>query len=168
MNPLQIFGRTLLQILSKGKTIMKKTTITIALMVLFVSLAFGQEKMTVEQTLTKMEQEVADALVKGDTSVFDKYFDAKAAITDPGGMLMDKTQAAALLRSGDLKFESLKVEDVKVKLFGNTAIVTYRTTDKGIYKGQPINGQAQWTDTVVKMNGKWLIVATQGTPIMSQ
>ena len=147
---------------------MKKFTISIALMLLFASLAFGQKKMTVEETITKMEQEIADAVVKGDTTAFDKYFDANASITDPGGMLMNKTQTIALFKSGDLKFVSMKVDDVKVRLFGNTAIVTYRTTGKGSFKGQPINDQTQWTDTFVKTGGKWLIVATHGTPIMPQ
>src|SRR5215210_2512762 len=147
---------------------MKKITISIALILLVASLAFGQKKMTVEQTLTKIEQDMSDAVVKGDTTVFDKYLDAQAAITDPGGMLLDKTRTIALFKSGDLKFESTKVDNVKVRLFGGTAIVTYRTTDKGTFKGQPINGQTQWTDTFVKTGGKWLVVATQGTPIMPQ
>ncbi len=144
---------------------MKKLFIAITFMMLFGSLAYGQ-KMTVEQSLMKMEQEISDAIVKGDTSVFDKYAADNAVLTDPGGMFMNKAQVIALFKSGDLKFESSKIDEMKVQMFGKTAIVTYRTTDKGSFKGKDISGQVRWTDTFVKMGSNWMMVASQGTPIM--
>lgn len=145
---------------------MRKIIIFIALMLLISAAGFGQAKMTVEQTLTKIEKDVADGLVKGDASVFEKYFAATAIITDPGGMMMTRAESITLVKSGDLKFETLTVEDVKVQLYGNTAIVTYRSVDKGTFKGQAFGGKSRWTDAFVKIKGKWLIVAAQGTPIM--
>jgi len=140
----------------------------IAFTILLGSFAYGQKKMTVEQTLMNMEQEMTDALVKGDMSVFEKYAADNSAFTDPGGMLMNKAQTMASFKSGDLKIESSKNDDMKVQMFGNTAIVTYRTTDKGMYKGRDISGQYRWTDVFVKMGSKWMMVASQGTPIMQQ
>ena len=147
---------------------MKKLFMVIAFTILLGSLAYGQKKMTVEQTLMNMEQEMTDALVKGDMSVFEKYAADNSAFTDPGGMLMNKAQTMASFKSGDLMIESSKNDDMKVQMFGNTAIVTYRTTDKGMYKGRDISGQYRWTDVFVKMSGKWKMVASQGTPIMQQ
>ena len=147
---------------------MKKLFMVIAFTILLGSLAYGQKKMTVEQTLMNMEQEMTDAIVKNDTSVFEKYAADNATFTDPGGMLMNKAQTMASFKSGDLKIESSKNDDMKVQMFGNTAIVTYRTTDKGMYKGRDISGQYRWTDVFVKMSGKWKMVASQGTPIMQQ
>ena len=147
---------------------MKKLFMVIAFTILLGSFAYGQKKMTVEQTLMNMEQEMTDALVKGDMSVFEKYAADNSAFTDPGGMLMNKAQTMASFKSGDLKIESSKNDDMKVQMFGNTAIVTYRTTDKGMYKGRDISGQYRWTDVFVKMGSKWMMVASQGTPIMQQ
>lgn len=144
---------------------MKKIIIFTALMLLFSAAAFGQ-KMTVEQTLEKIERDVAAALVKGDTAIFTTYFDENAVVTDPGGMMMTRAESIAIFKSGDLKFETMTVDDVKVRLYGNTAIVTYRSTDKGTFKGEAFTGKTRWTDTFVKIKGKWLIVAAQGTPIM--
>jgi len=146
---------------------MKKLFIAIALMMLFGSLAYGQ-KMTVEQTLMNMEQEISDALVKGDTSFLDKYTADSAVLTNPGGMFLNKAQAIAAFKSGDIKLESSKNDDMKVQVFGKTAIVTYRSTDKGRFMGKDFSGQARWTETFVKMKGKWMLVASQGTPIMPQ
>ena len=144
---------------------MKKLFIAFAFMMLFGSLAYGQ-KMTTEKTLMKMEQEMADAIVKGDTSVWDKYSADNSVFTDPGGMLMNKAQSMAMFKSGDLKIESTKMDDMKVQMFGNTAIVTYRSTDKGMYKGKDISGEYRWTDVFAKVGGKWKLIAGQGTPVM--
>jgi len=146
---------------------MKRLFIAIALMMLFGPLAYGQ-KMTTEQTLMKMEQEMADAIVKGDMSVYDKYSAANSVFTDPGGMMMTKAQSLAMFKSGDLKLESTKIDGMKVQMFGNTAIVTYTSMDKGTYKGRDISGEYRWTDVFAKVGGKWKLIAGQGTPIMKQ
>jgi hypothetical protein len=147
---------------------MKKLFIAIALMIILGSLAYGQKKMTVEQTIMKMEQEMTDAFIKGDVSVFDKYTVENTTFTDPGGMLMNKAQLTAMFKSGDLKLESSKIDGMKVQMFGDTAVATYTTMDKGMFKGRDISGQYRWTDVFVKMGSKWKLVASQGTPVMQQ
>jgi hypothetical protein len=47
-------------------------------------------------------------------------------------------------------------------------VVTYGTTDKGSYKGKDISGNYRWTDVFVKRNGRWQIVAGQGTRVAQQ
>jgi hypothetical protein len=148
---------------------MKKLLIAIALITLTASASFGQKKTNGDdQTLMKMEQEMSDAVTKGDTAVLDKYIAENASLTDPGGMMSNKAQFIAMLKSGDLKIQSTKIEDMKVQMFDNTAVVTYRTADKGTFKGTDITGNYRWTDVFVKSNGKWRLVAGHGTPIMQQ
>jgi len=129
------------------------------------SVSFGQ-KMTTEQTLMKMEQEMADAIVKNDTSVWDKYSADTSVFTDPGGMLMTKAEGIAMFKAGDLKVESTKISDMKVQTYGKTAIVTYKTDDKLTWKGKDMSGEYRWTDVFSKMGGKWKLVASQGTRVM--
>jgi ketosteroid isomerase-like protein len=81
---------------------------------------------------------------------------------------VDKTRIIADLKSGDLKFESSKLEDMKVHVYGNAAIVTYATTDKGAYKGKDISGRYRWTDVFIKRGGNWQLVAGHGTRITKQ
>ena len=144
---------------------MKNLCLVFALMMLFGSLAYGQ-KMTTEQALMKMEQEMTDGIVKGDASAWANYADAKSVFTDPGGMMATKAQTLAMFKSGDLKLESSKLDNMKVQMFGNTAIVTYTSMDKGTMKGKDITGEYRWMDVFVKMGGKWKLVAGQGTPVM--
>jgi ketosteroid isomerase-like protein len=54
---------------------------------------------------------------------------------------------------------------MKVRVYGDMAVATYGSTDKGSYKGKDISGRFRWTDVFVKRNGRWEIVAGQGTRI---
>ncbi len=151
---------------------MKKLFILFALMIVAAMSAAAQKnammpKETTEQTLMRMENEISEGLVKGDVSAFDKYVSDKAAIVDPMGGYFTKASAIQLFKSGDIKFTSLTPSEMKVTMFGpNTAVVTFISTDKGSYKGMPIDGKTRWVDTFVKMDGKWWCIATAGTAIM--
>ncbi|PYU38910.1 MAG: hypothetical protein DMG54_28710 [Acidobacteria bacterium] len=56
----------------------------------------------------------------------------------------------------------LQYEDVKVTVFGDTAIATGGFSGKGTdASGKPLNARERWTDTWVKMpNGKWQCVTS--------
>jgi len=144
---------------------MKHVFLAVAFIALFGTFAYGQ-KVTTEQSLMKMEQEMADALVKNDVSVWDKYSADNSVFTDPGGMVMNKAETMAMFKSGDLKIESTKIGDMKVAMYGDTAIVTYKTTDKLTVKGKDMSGEYRWTDVFAKVGGKWKLVAGQGTRVM--
>jgi ketosteroid isomerase-like protein len=122
----------------------------------------------VEQNLMQMEQELADAIIKGDAAPFERALADTFNFTAPDGGTQNKTQFLADLRSGALKMESTKNDDMKVQVYGDAAVVTYRSTDKGKYKDFDISGQYRWTDVFVKQKGHWQLVSTHGTRIMQQ
>lgn len=121
-----------------------------------------------EQAIKQIEQELLDALLKGDASANERYQADTYVFTAPDGTVMNKAKGIADIKSGDLKFESSKMDDIKVQVYGNTAVVTCRTTDKGKYKDMDLSGQYRWTDTFAKTNGRWQLVAGHGTKIMQQ
>lgn len=57
---------------------------------------------------------------------------------------------------------------MKIRVYGNAAIATYRTTDKLIVDGQTLNLRVRWTDTAIKVKGKWLFAAASGVPEPAQ
>lgn len=118
--------------------------------------------------IKQIEQELLDALLKGDASANERYQADNYVFTAPDGTVMNKAKGIADIKSGDLKFESSKMDDIKVQVHGHTAVVTCRTTDKGKYKDIDLSGQYRWTDTFAKTNGRWLLVAGHGTKIMQQ
>ena len=118
-----------------------------------------------EAALIKMERQATAALLKRDVAAFGAIFAEDAVFTGPDGMVQTKSQLLADVKSGDLIIEASEISDPKVRVFGESAIVTYSTTDKGKYKGRDISGRYRWTDVFVRRGGKWQIVAGQGTPI---
>jgi hypothetical protein len=147
---------------------MKRILFIVALTIATSSICIAQANSDVEKTLMNIEQELTNALLKGDASVFERYFADTFIFTDPGGTLGYKAQMIASMKAGDFKFESSKIDSMKVQVYGNTAVVTYRTTDKGMIKDFDVSGQYRWTDVFVKLNDRWQIVAGQGTPIAQQ
>lgn len=118
-----------------------------------------------EAVLMKIERDAAAALMKKDLAGFAGVFSEDAVFTGPDGAVQTKAQLLADLKSGSLVIESTVISDMKVRVFGEAAVVTYTTTDKGKYKGRDISGRYRWTDTFVRRGGTWQVVAGQGTPI---
>jgi len=159
----------------------KQMPFVLALWLVVTPLAYGQtpEKKpgpapasksadaSVEQTLTKIEHDATAAILKRDFAAFGKFLADDAVITTPDGSMRTKAQVLAELKSGDLVLESSAISDLKVRAFGDAAVVTYITTDKGTYKKQDISGRFRWTDVFVRRGGNWLIVASHGTPIQT-
>jgi hypothetical protein len=121
----------------------------------------------VEQTLMKMERDALAALLKRDTAGFGRIFADEAVLITPDGTPQTKSQLLADVKSGDLVIASSEISDMKVRAYGESAVVTYVTVDKGKYKGEDISGRYRWTDVFVRRGGTWQIVAGQGTPIQS-
>jgi ketosteroid isomerase-like protein len=118
-----------------------------------------------EAVLMKIERDVAAALTKKDFAAFSSATSDDAVFTGPDGVVQTKAELLAAFKSGTLVLESSVISDMKVRVFGEAAVVTYTTTDKGKYKGADISGRYRWTDTFVRRGGKWHIVAGHGTAI---
>jgi ketosteroid isomerase-like protein len=84
-----------------------------------------------------------------------------------GGDAKVTGKAETLAAAKSTKWNSVENSDLKVTVFGNTAIAT------GVFKGKGTDGSGKaldinerWTDTWVKMsNGQWQCIASQGTPV---
>jgi ketosteroid isomerase-like protein len=154
---------------------MKSAPVLLALMIAAAPLGHAQTpakqppaagaQAGVEQALTKIEHDIVAALLKKDVAGFGAHFADDAVFHTPDGSPQTKTQLLADVKSGDLAIESSQISDLKVRVYGDTAIVSYITTDKGKYKGTDISGRYRWTDVFIRSAGAWKIVAAQGTPI---
>ncbi len=116
-----------------------------------------------EQAVMRIEHELLNAFLKGDPSASERHLADTYVFTGPDGTVQSKAQVMADLKSGDLKIQSASIDDAKVQVHGNTAIVTYGSNDKGTYKGKDISGKTRWTDVFVKLNGRWQVVASHGS-----
>jgi ketosteroid isomerase-like protein len=123
--------------------------------------AFGQGG-KVEQSLTQMEREWVEAAQKKDADTLGRILADDWVGQGPTGTTT-KAQALAELKSGDNKIESITLGDMKVRVFGDTAVVAGSDDEKSSYKGKDTSGHYTWTDVFVKRQGKWQAAASQTT-----
>ena len=121
-----------------------------------------------EQIIKQLEQEWADALLKRDQAAIDRITSADWVLTDPKGRLIAKAQADADLKSGTVKFESIKLDELKVRVYSDAAVVHGLETRKSSYKGKDTSGQYRFTDVFVKRNGHWQAIATHVSRVAKQ
>jgi ketosteroid isomerase-like protein len=138
-------------------------TRTVVLCVLSACLLAAQTKSSTEQEIMQIEKELLAALLKGDTNPSERYLADSYVFTAPDGVSMGKAQTIEDLKSGNLKLQAASLDNAKVQVYGDTAIVTYSSNDKGTYKGKDISGKTRWTDVFVKQKGRWVIVASHGS-----
>jgi hypothetical protein len=84
------------------------------------------------------------------------------------GVLSTKAQRLAAMKSAELKYQSVSFEDVNIRVYGNTAVATFRVTSKFQLNGQNFSGQYMVTGTFLKNKGRWQEVAVQSTRIAEQ
>ncbi len=121
-----------------------------------------------EQAVRKFIDELYKALGGNDAAALDRIYADNYTFVNESGEVTTKAPRLAAIRAGELKYESVSSEDVSVRLYGDTAVTTSRVTSKGQSKGQDISGQYRVTLTLVKMKGRWQLVAAQATRIAAQ
>jgi ketosteroid isomerase-like protein len=68
-----------------------------------------------------------------------------------------------VIESGALTHEMMESDDTRVRVYGNTAVVTALTTTKGKFSGRAFTTQERATDIFVKQDGRWLCALSQLT-----
>jgi ketosteroid isomerase-like protein len=116
-----------------------------------------------EQELLKLEDEFAGAVANNDVEALDGLLADDWIIVDPDGSIIDKARFLGIIRSGALSHESMENTDLRVRLYGNTAVVTALTTNKGKFMGQDFASCERATDIFVKQADRWQCVLTQLT-----
>ena len=121
---------------------------------------------SVEEQIKKMEKDRAVAVVKGDVSTLEALTSDDYMLINANGQVSDKATTMSNIKTGVIKLTSNEVSDLKVRLYGDTAVVTGKSSAKGTIGGRELKGPVMFTRVYVKKDGKWKSVAFQQTPIV--
>jgi len=116
-----------------------------------------------EEELLKLENEFARAVTSNDADALDELLADDWVIVEPDGSLIDKARFLGVIKSGALSHESMESTDLRVRIYGNTAVVTGLTATKGKFMGQDFASCERATDIFVKQSDRWQCVFTQLT-----
>ena len=137
----------------------------VAVLVFGVAILARTQAGSVEQELIKLENEWAKSVVKLDLAFMERILADDYTWTDPAGNVHAKADEIASIKSGQGVVTSSVNDEMKVRVYGDAAVVTGRTTQKGMMEGKEVGGQFRWTDTWVKIAGRWQCVAEHDSNI---
>ena len=114
----------------------------------------------------QLEDERLRALARNDAGFVERHYaDDYLTTSAMGGAVRTRSEVAARFRSGEVKYESASQEGRKVRLYGDTAIVTGVDILKGNDGGQDVSGRRRFTRVWVKQDGQWRLVGHHATRI---
>jgi len=118
-----------------------------------------------EQALIKIQHDWAEARIKGESSYTRRLEAENCTVVWPDGAIVNKREDLKSM-TGDIVFTEFKIDDLQVRLYGDTGIVVGQGTMKA-HEGKQnlLGGKFVWTDTFIKQSGAWKVVASQVTPV---
>lgn len=145
--------------MTKTKSIFLLLTLIIAVS----PISMAQTPMTVEQTVMHREQERVQALVSGDFATLGSIFADDLVYTHSNGRQDTKQQFLDSLKSGSTKYEAMKHSDLKVQVFGDTAVLRGKSDVKAVSNGQSLAILLRFIAVYVKKGGQWQMTTWQST-----
>ena len=116
-----------------------------------------------EEELLKLESAFAEAIVNNDLESIRRLVADDWIIIDPNGEIVDRTRFFEVIKSGVLTHDMMESKDSRVRVYGDSAVVTAVTRTKGKFMGHDFSTQERATDVFVKRDGRWQCVLTHLT-----
>lgn len=113
------------------------------------------------QELRRLEDEWLSSYLRADKTIFDRIVTDDFTGTDESAKVRNKAQERELIQAPPSSIKaSLTNEDVRLRIYGDTAVVTGRIVYKAQLGGPvEISFQSRFTDTFLKRQGRWQVVA---------
>lgn len=118
--------------------------------------------------LTRVEDAFNAAMISNDVSrIADCITDDWVLVTPEVGVV-PRARILAAIESGALSHDTMTKDVVRVRVYGDIAIVTARGQNTGSFRGQPMSADEWITDVYKKVNSRWLCVLTHLTPVATR
>jgi len=154
---------------------MTRILLSVLLTIVTASAAFAQSerraaatKRSVEGQLIELERQLSEALVREDAPVLDRLWSNDLIFTFPNGKVSNKAQRLSGQKPAaqPSQSESRNTNDeVRVFLYGSTAVVTVLSTWSGKENNQAYSSQFQATHVWARQEGRWQLVAAHVSPV---
>ena len=119
--------------------------------------------MTSEEELLRVEKEFAEAIVKNDLEGIERLVADDWIIIGPDGEIVERARFFEVIKSGAMTHDAMESEDFRIRVYGDSAVVTGITRTKGKFMGQEFSTKERATDVFVKRDGRWQCVLTHLT-----
>jgi len=122
-----------------------------------------------EEQLKNQFQEIEDnfnkAVVSNNIEEIKKCITSDWVLVDSQGGIIPQERFFSVLEQGLLSHSKMTKTILRVKIYGEIALVTGRGQNTGTWLGQPMEADEWITDVYKRENEKWLCVLTHLTPV---
>ena len=108
--------------------------------------------------LTRLEENWGRAMVTNDAEVIGRYMADDWVIIGPDGSMSDKGTFLDLVKSGVLSHDVMDADDIQVRVYGESAVLTMRAVSGGRYRGQAFRAVERVSDVYIRQAGQWTCV----------
>jgi ketosteroid isomerase-like protein len=116
-----------------------------------------------EEEILKLEKEFTAAIGKNDPGAIERFVSNDWIIINTDGGIIDKERFLEVIKSGTLTHDMMKSDDMRVRVYADSAVVTALTRSKGKFMTHEFTTHERSTDVFVKLDGQWRCVLTQLT-----
>jgi ketosteroid isomerase-like protein len=113
-----------------------------------------------EAAVLRTLQDACNAFLDADADRLMVLLTEDFTTTDPDGVVTTRADDIEAVRKGAIRYEVFENRDMKVRLHGDAAVVTGRTIVKGRAGERAFAAEFQFTDTLVRTDGRWQVAAT--------
>jgi ketosteroid isomerase-like protein len=99
-------------------------------------------------------------MVANDADAIGRYMAEDWTIVGSDGSLGDKTTFLGMVRAGVLTHNLMTSEDMRVRVYGDTALTISRGVSGGTYQGRPFHEVERVSCVFVRQEGRWRCVLT--------
>jgi ketosteroid isomerase-like protein len=113
-----------------------------------------------EAAILQVTRDACKAFVDADTKRLTEVLTEDFTLTDADGTVTTRAQEIASVETGAVRYEIFENHDMKVRAYGDSAVVTGRTTVKGTAGTSAFAAEFQFTDAIVRRDGRWRFAAS--------
>jgi uncharacterized protein (TIGR02246 family) len=118
-----------------------------------------------QEEVRRVQDALISAYVHRDIDALDHVLGDEYTFVADDGSVMDKVKTIASFKSGERQITSYVRDDERVRVYGDTAIMTYHYTSTEAYKGRDDSSNDRLMRVFVKRDGRWQIIAGQETRV---
>ena len=116
-----------------------------------------------EHQIRQRESSRFEAMVHGDAAALEDILSDDLSYTHANAVFETKAEFIGKIKSGQLKYEAFAPENLVVRVYGTTGVVTGVARVRVQVKGEQLSFQLRFTDVYVKKADRWQMVAWQAT-----
>ncbi|MFZ0917167.1 MAG: nuclear transport factor 2 family protein [Candidatus Udaeobacter sp.] len=113
-----------------------------------------------EKDVLQFERDACKAFLDADPAALQRVLTDDFTLTLSNGNVSTRADEIEELRSGKVRYDVFENYDMIARLYGDSAaVVLGKTRVKGTSDGKPFDRVVQFTDTLIKRDGRWQVAA---------